>query len=221
MSSYATQDAIWLKTHALCLNLVVASLGLYHFSRKGFLNIKFIIPFIITSIPFAYLGAYIPIIDWLFEVLLSVTLLWAAVRLLINVNKVKSNSNYLPKYGVCACYGAGLGFLSGLVGVGGGIFLSPIMILKGWVSTKETAASSALFIFVNSIAGLAGLFNSHKAYVNDSLLIQFIFSVLIGGLIGTRFGADHASNLTIRQLLSLVLVMAALRRIFSFFGLWV
>ena len=117
LSSYATQDAIWLKTHALCLNLVVASLGLYHFSRKGFLNIKFIIPFIITSIPFAYLGAYIPIIDWLFEVLLSVTLLWAAVRLLINVNKVKSNSNYLPKYGVCACYGAGLGFLSGLVAV--------------------------------------------------------------------------------------------------------
>ena len=79
LSIFASHGAVWLKPHALCLNLVVASIGLYHYGRRGFFSMKLIQPFILTSIPFAYVGAYLPIIDWLFDTVLSITLLWACL----------------------------------------------------------------------------------------------------------------------------------------------
>ena len=87
LSIFAFNGAVWLKPHALCLNLVVVTIGLYHYGRLGYFNIKLIIPFVMTSIPFAYLGAYLPIIDWLFDTLLSLTLLWAAWRLMMSIKK--------------------------------------------------------------------------------------------------------------------------------------
>ena len=219
LSIFASQGAIWLKPHALCLNLVVASIGLYHYGRRGFFSMKLIQPFILTSIPFAYLGAYLPIIDWLFDTVLSFTLLWAAWRLVKAAN-IDSNIYNPPSYILSLTVGAGLGFVSGLVGVGGGIFLSPLLILKRWASTKATAAVSALFIIVNSIAALAGAFSSDQAQLDSDLIIQFSIAVLIGGFMGTRFGANHASDQMIRRLLAVVLVVAAVRTVFDLVGLW-
>ena len=219
LSIFASHGAIWLKPHALCLNLVVASLGLYHYGRQGYFNIKLILPFVLTSIPFAYLGAYLPIIDWLFDSLLSFTLLWAAWRLMMSV---KNESEVLnpPSTSVSLATGAGLGFLSGLVGVGGGIFLSPLLILKRWASAKQTAAVSAFFILVNSVAGIAGALMSDQAKIDGDLLIQFAAAVLIGGFLGTRLGANHASDQMIRRLLVVVLVVAAVRQLLGLVGLW-
>ena len=219
LSIFASHGAVWLKPHALCLNLVVASIGLYHYSRQGFFNMKLIQPFILTSIPFAYVGAYLPIIDWLFDTALSLTLLWAAWRLVMSAN-TDGNIYDPPLPSVSLAIGAGLGLVSGLVGIGGGIFLSPLLILKRWASPKETAAVSAFFILVNSIAGLAGAFSSGQAQLDSDLIIQFSIAVLIGGFMGTRFGANHASDQTIRRLLAVVLVAAAVRRVLGLMGLW-
>ena len=219
LSIFASQGAIWLKPHALCLNLVVASIGLYHYSRRGFFSMKLIQPFILMSIPFAFVGAYLPIIDWLFDIILSFTLLWAAWRLVMAVN-IDGNIYKPPSHGVSLAVGACLGFVSGLVGIGGGIFLSPLLILKGWASTKATAAVSALFIIVNSIAALAGVFSSGQAQLDSDLIIQFSIAVLIGGFMGTRFGANHASDHMIRRLLAVVLVVAAVRTVLDIVGLW-
>ena len=180
---------------------------------------KLIQPFILTSIPFAYVGAYLPIIDWLFDTVLSITLLWAAWRLVMAAS-IDSNIYNPPSYSLSLAVGAGLGFVSGLVGVGGGIFLSPLLILKQWASTKATAAVSAFFIIVNSIAALAGAFSSGQAQLDSDLIIQFSIAVLIGGFMGTRFGANHASDQMIRRLLAVVLVVAAVRTVFDLVDLW-
>ena len=172
-----------------------------------------------ASIPFAFVGAYLPIIDWLFDIVLSFTLLWAAWRLVMAAN-IDDNIYNPPSFSVSLAIGAGLGFVSGLVGVGGGIFLSPLLILKRWASTKATAAVSALFIIVNSIAALAGAFSSGQAQLDSDLIIQFSIAVLIGGFMGTRFGANHASDQMIRRLLAVVLVVAAVRTVFDLLGLW-
>lgn len=219
LSIFASHGAIWLKPHALGLNLVVVMLGLYHYGRQGYLNLKLILPFVLTSIPFSYLGAYLPIIDWLFDTLLSITLLWAAWRLMTLLNSTDQIIKQ-PSFFIGMGIGAGLGFFSGLVGVGGGIFLSPILILKGWATVKETAAASGFFILVNSLAALAGTFFSGQAELNGDLMIQFTAAVLIGGFLGTRFGANHASDQIIRHLLVVVLVLASLRRVLGLVGLW-
>ena len=219
LSIFASYGAVWLKPHALCLNLVVASIGLYHYSRRGFFSMILIQPFLLGSIPFAYLGAYLLIIDWLFETVLSFTLLWAAWRLVMAAN-IDSNIYNPPSFSVSLAIGAGLGFVSGLVGVGGGIFLSPLLILKRWASTKATAAVSSFFIIVNSIAALIGAFSSGQAQLDSDLIIQFSIAVLIGGFMGTRFGANHASDQMIRRLLAVVLVVAAVRTVFDLLGLW-
>jgi hypothetical protein len=219
LSIFAFHGAIWLKPHALCLNLVVASMGLYYYGRQGFFSMKLILPFILTSIPFAYVGGYLPIIDWLFDIALTLTLLWAALRLVMTSN-TDGNIYNPPSLRISLAIGAGLGFVSGLVGVGGGIFLSPLLALNRWASPKATAAVSAFFIIVNSIAGLAGAFSSGQAELDSDLIIQFSIAVLIGGFMGTRFGANHASDQTIRRLLAVVLVAAAVRRVLGLMGLW-
>jgi uncharacterized membrane protein YfcA len=219
LSIFASHGAIWLKPHALCLNIVVASMGLYYYGRQGFFSMKLILPFVLTSIPFAYFGAYLPIVDWLFDTALSLTLLWAAWRLVMAAN-VDSDIYDPPSPSVSLAIGAGLGLVSGLVGIGGGIFLSPLLILKRWASPKATAAVSAFFILVNSIAGLAGAFSSGQARLDSDLIIQFALAVLIGGFMGTRFGANHASDQMIRRLLAVVLVVAVVRRVLGLVGLW-
>ncbi len=219
LSAFAAEGAVWLKPHALALNIVVVLLGLYHYGRQGHLNLSLILPFTLTSVPFSYLGAYLPIVDWLFDTLLSLTLLWAAWRLMTTLDSTNETSKP-PATVVALGTGAVLGFVSGLVGVGGGIFLSPLLILQGWASAKETAAASAFFILVNSVAGLGGAFASGQAQLDGDLMIQFTAAVLIGGFLGTRLGANHASDQTIRRLLVVVLIVAALRRVVGVVGLW-
>ena len=219
LSVFADQGALWLKAHALTLNLIVVIFGLYHYGRRGYLNLKLILPFALTSVPFSYLGAFLPVIDLVFDTLLSLTLAIASVRLIFSFNDMRPVSGPPPLM-ISLISGAGIGLVSGLVGVGGGIFLSPLFVLKGWATNKETAAACALFILFNSIAGLAGTFFSGQAMLETDLMIQFISVVMIGGFLGTRIGANYASDQTIRYLLSIVLIVASLRRVLGLVGLW-
>jgi uncharacterized membrane protein YfcA len=111
--------------------------------------------------------------------------------------------------------GGTIGFASGIIGVGGGIFLSPVLLLKKWATPKGAAATSALFIWVNSLAGLGGATLSGQLVLDIETLLPFIVSVLIGGFIGSRYGADVAPQNVIRRMLVVVLLFAAAKRVFE------
>ena len=121
----------------------------------------------------------------------------------------------VPEWNVAAPVGGTIGFASGIIGVGGGIFLSPVLLLKKWATPKGAAATSALFIWVNSLAGLGGATLSGQLVLDIETLLPFIVSVLIGGFIGSRYGADVAPQNVIRRMLVVVLLFAAAKRVFE------
>ena len=211
LSSYGLMSHIWLKQHVWIMNLVVAAIAFYHYNKAGFHLPRLTIPFIIASIPTAFLGGYVSINPELYDILLSITLLWAAYKVVnyIEISNVKLNT---PRKYEPYLWGGGIGFFSGLIGVGGGIFLSPIILLKRWATVKSAAATAAVFIFVNSLAGLVGMGMSNQLNLDVGLLANFVIAITIGGFIGSLYGAKHADNKRVRDLLAVVLVIAAAKR---------
>ena len=122
-----------------------------------------------------------------------------------------------PEWNIAAPVGGSIGFVSGIIGVGGGIFLSPVLLLKKWATPKGAAATSALFIWVNSLAGLSGAALSDQLTLELGVLVPFVGAVLIGGFIGSRYGAEIAPQQMVRKLLVIVLVVAAVRRVVELF----
>jgi hypothetical protein len=213
LTVYGSMDSAWLKQHVWCLNLVVAAIAFYYYNKAGFHVFRLTFPFIVSSIPCAMIGGYLEINGSIYDVLLSITLVWAAYRLFsIKENGVGDDVN-LPSFSIALPLGGIIGFISGVVGVGGGIFLSPILLLKKWGSAKIVAATSALFIWVNSMSGIVGAGLSGQLIVEFEVVIPFAFSVLVGGIIGSRYGSKIASQLTIRRLLVVVLIIAAVKKI--------
>lgn len=215
LSLFAVAPAM-MSTTALVLNVLVAGLSLFSYSRAGHLSLKLSWPFMVLSIPAAILGGAIHISDRTYFLLLAGALLFAAVRLAIRQSDPgtgAATSN--PVLAVSLPVGAGIGLLSGIVGVGGGIFLSPIMILKKWADTKQTAAVSALFIVVNSIAGLGGRFL--RGGLEFGPMLPFLLAAFLGGLAGSYAGANKFSGLTLRRLLAFVLLIAAGKLILTYY----
>lgn len=200
-----------MKPGALILNLLVSGIGAINFWRAGHLRLSLIWPFILTSIPFSYIGAKIHISPETYSLALAATLLFAGIRLSMATSVQSTNVNFsqrpLPSFPATTVIGAVIGFISGMVGVGGGIFLSPIFILMKWATPKETAAVSALFIWLNSAAGLAGHFESAVKFPPGLLL--WIIAAGLGGILGSFFGAKRFSGTTLRRLLAVVLLVAA------------
>ena len=149
LTIYGEYDSSWLKQHAWCLNLVVASIAFYHYRKAGFHVPKLTLPFILASIPFAIIGGYMKVDGAIYDTLLSITLILAAYKLF----QTKENNNeedvIVPNYSTAIPVGGGIGLMSGFIGVGGGIFLSPIILLKKWATPKTAAATSSLFILLN------------------------------------------------------------------------
>tara|TARA_B100001287_G_scaffold122585_1_gene103368 strand:- start:460 stop:1245 length:786 start_codon:yes stop_codon:yes gene_type:complete len=211
LSSYGLMSHIWLKQHVWIMNLVVASIAFYHYNKAGFHLPRLTIPFIIASIPTAFLGGYVSIDPELYDILLSITLLWAAYKV-VNYTEISNAKLNTPRKYEPYLWGGGIGFFSGLIGVGGGIFLSPIILLKRWATVKSAAATAAVFIFVNSLAGLVGMGMSNQLNLDVGLLANFVIAITIGGFIGSLYGAKHADNKRVRDLLAVVLVIAAAKR---------
>ena len=211
LSSYGLMSHIWLKQHVWIMNLVVASIAFYHYNKAGFHLPRLTIPFIIASIPTAFLGGYVSINPELYDILLSITLLWAAYKV-VNYTEISNAKLNTPRKYEPYLWGGGIGFFSGLIGVGGGIFLSPIILLKRWATVKSAAATAAVFIFVNSLAGLVGMGMSNQLNLDVGLLANFVIAITIGGFIGSLYGAKHADNKRVRDLLAVVLVIAAAKR---------
>tara|TARA_B100000767_G_scaffold21017_1_gene18930 strand:- start:2554 stop:3339 length:786 start_codon:yes stop_codon:yes gene_type:complete len=216
LSSYGAMSSIWLKQHVWVMNVVVASIAFFHYNKSGHHNIKLTIPFILASIPMALIGGMLAIDGNMYDLLLSITLVWASYKI-INFSSHKISNNALPNTFEPYFWGGGIGFLSGLIGIGGGIFLSPILLLKGWANVKTAAATAALFIVVNSISGLAGTAISGNLDLDFSLLGLFLITIALGGYVGSKYGAKHASNSVVRKLLAIVLIFAATKRIIELF----
>ncbi|MED6298187.1 MAG: sulfite exporter TauE/SafE family protein [Candidatus Thermoplasmatota archaeon] len=216
LTTYGSMESAWLKQHAWCLNLIVAAIAFYHFHRAGHHVPKLTVSFIVASIPMAMVGGYLAVDGAVYDLLLSICLLAAAWRLFTtNVSDVEVNSE--PSWGIAAPVGGTIGFASGIIGVGGGIFLSPVLLLKKWATPKGAAATSALFIWVNSLAGLGGATLSGQLVLEWGVLLPFVAAVLVGGFIGSRYGAGIAPHQMIRKLLVVVLVVAAARRVLELF----
>lgn len=192
---------------ALICNLIVVSGGSLLFVKSGHFRKNLFWPFACTSVPFAFLGGIIPISEEVFYILLGLTLLFAGGRILLKRQRGPADYEGKPlSFKKGAVVGAGIGFLSGLVGIGGGIFLSPLLLNLRWGNSKNIAATASLFILFNSIAGLLGQLT--KANVNVSLMSYWplFLAVFCGGQIGSRLGAKRLSPLWVSSITALLVI---------------
>lgn len=196
---------------ALICNLIVASSAFYFYFRAGHFSIKKILPFIITSIPFAYWGGTLQIGKETFLLLLGLSLLAASLRLFLT--DAAAGNRYEPSrktlWLVGSLLGMVLGFLSGLVGIGGGIFLSPLLMLLGWAHSKQAAACASFFILVNSLSGLLG--HLTKSPPDTALLIPLSLAVLAGGQIGSRLGSHLLPKKAVQTVTAALILFVAAR----------
>ena len=197
---------------ALALNILVATIGTYKFYRAGNFSWRVFLPFAIGSVPFAYIGGGLALPIQIYKPIVGLVLLYSAVRLFQTTRINDSVAEFIPApVWIGVSTGIAIGLLSGLTGVGGGIFLSPLIVLMNWADARHTAGVSAAFILVNSIAGLLGNFSSVGSLPASLPLLAV--SVAIGGYLGAEYGRKRFSNVTIKRLLAVVLVIGGLKMI--------
>lgn len=204
MSVFGFSVAV-MKPTALVLNILVSGLSFYFYFRQKEFDWKLFYPFAITSVPFSFLGGMITIETHWYKIFLGTVLLFAVARLLGLFGKNQNHSEPV-NLKLALLIGAVIGFLSGLIGIGGGIILSPVLLLLGWATMKQTAAVSALFILVNSISGLFG-FASQGGILPESAF-GFIGVVLVGGMLGGYYGSKKMNTNALRNVLAFVLLIA-------------
>lgn len=194
---------------ALVLNLFVASIGTYQFWRSGYFSWRVFWPFAVASIPGAFAGGMISLPTSTYKIVLGIVLALAAIRLAWKFNAAGQVKP--PPVWAAILIGATIGVVSGLVGIGGGVLLTPILLLSNWSETKTAAGVSALFILVNSVAGLIG--NYSQVSVLPITALSWVAAAVIGGIIGSRIGARKLSSLALRRVLAVVLFFAAFKLI--------
>ena len=204
---------IMMKQSALVMNLAVSLFSFIGFYRAGFFRLKLFIPFAIASVPMAFLGGTMTLSDAVYKKILALCILISIIRLLYQFEENKEPNREVPLWaGVLS--GGTIGILSGMLGIGGGIILSPLMLLMRWSKLKETAAVSALFIFVNSLSGLYGQIQKGGFNLTPDLQAAVIATV-IGGLLGSYFGSQKFNSKTLKYLLALGLTIAGLKLLFT------
>jgi uncharacterized membrane protein YfcA len=198
-----------IKPTALVLNICIASFTSWRFIKKGFFDLKVLTPIAIGAIPFAFLGGYINAPSHVYKAIVGVILIVSAISLLTKTSERIDSNVHQPKFLMAVASGAAIGFLAGLTGTGGGIFLSPLILFLGWSSTRKTSGIAALFILLNSLFGLAGNYASVKNL--PSQLPLFVIATIIGAVIGTTLGIKFYSANAIKKALALVLLIAGLK----------
>ncbi len=201
-----------MKPTALTLNIIVALIGTVRFYRAGFFSWRTFWPFAVASIPASFIGGGLTLPISIYKSIVGVVLLYSAVRLFFTAETADQKKTTRVPILLALVLGAAIGLLSGLTGVGGGIFLSPVLLLMHWAhwaETKETSGVSVAFILVNSIAGLAG----HASAITfiPPAIVYWAPAALIGGWIGTELGTRVLPVSNIRKWLSVVLALAGLK----------
>ena len=194
---------------ALALNLVVAGLAAVSFARGGQSNFRLLAAFAVTAVPAAFVGGLIQPPPDLYRPLVGIVLIAAALRLFWQPERLAVRAVKPPSLAISLPAGAALGLLAGLTGTGGGIFLSPLIILFGWEEPRRTSGVAAAFIFLNSAAGLAGNFAGFQALPRE--LPIFVAAVAAGALLGIWGGVSRLPRERLLQALGLVLVVAGLK----------
>jgi uncharacterized protein len=225
LSLFAVSMTAMRSTSLMC-NIIVVAGGTYIFWQNGFFNFKKMLPLVLASVPMAFVGGMTPIKERTFFLLLGSCLVVAAVLMLLQNVILKKrgtpqyktdfeeknallgdkNTHFSPIKN--ALIGGFIGLLSGVVGIGGGIFLSPILNLSRWDTPKNVAATASFFILVNSISGLAGQFWQHKFAADWSLSLPLLLAVFVGGQVGSRFSALKINALRVRQVTAVLVFYA-------------
>lgn len=199
---------------ALVMNIAVASISLFKFARANGFNWRLFLPFAITAVPLAFVGGRIQLPVIWFGILVGCVLLFSAMRLFLETLRSKAVPRVIkgpPPIVLALVLGAVIGLLSGLVGVGGGIFLSPLLVLAGWATVRDSAAPTAAFVLVNSISGLLGLLSRQPEL--PAALPYWVAAVIVGGFIGASLGSRRLGNDALRQALAAVLLIAGAKMI--------
>lgn len=208
MALFALEPVV-MRSSALTLNLFVAGISFFTYYKAGYFKPALWWPFAVTSVPFAFLGGLLQIDTHIYRIILGIFLLFAIFRIVfkpaepVNIRKINIPAALIT--------GAVLGFFSGMIGIGGGIILSPLILLMRWGNVKETAAASALFILVNSAAGLGGLASQGIRYVPEIPVL--VIAGIAGGFLGARLGSTKVNFVQLRYLLSFVLLLASIKLI--------
>ena len=200
-----------IKPSALALNILVASIGSWQFWRAGHFSWKLFWPFALLSFPLAFLGGYLNLPAQVFKIVIGIVLLFSAVGFLMP--QIVEEKATEPSKPIAVGVGAGLGLLSGLTGTGGGIFLTPFLLLMRWATTKNAAAVSAVFILLNSTSGLLGNLSATKNI--PSFILPLGVAVVIGGALGSYLGSKKLAPLAIKRLLAVVLIIAGFKLILT------
>lgn len=220
LTIYASEDPLWLKQHAWSLNLVVAGIAFFMYRKNEYFNYKIAFPLIIASLPAAFFGGYLKVDNQIYDTLLSLTLMFAAWKLYSVKTPIDDGLiAHIPEKKWLFLMGVIIGLLSGIIGVGGGIFLSPLLLLFKWSDVKTTAGISALFIWVNSASGLVGSSLSGEFVLDFDIFLPFTLAVVTGGLIGSKLGAERFNQNVVKYLLVTVLIIASVRQIIGLLGL--
>jgi uncharacterized membrane protein YfcA len=200
-----------MKPTALALNILVALVTSVRFYQAGYFSWRLFWPFALASIPLAYIGGGLTVHATIYKMLVGIALLFSAAYLILRNRAVPEEGVIAdpPGIAVSLTTGAVIGFISGLTGVGGGIFLSPVLIMLNWAGLRKTSAVAAVFILVNSLSGLAGYFHQGGA-LPDHLALWSV-AVVSGGLIGSTLGATRLNSPVLRMLLGGVLLMSGLK----------
>jgi uncharacterized membrane protein YfcA len=209
MALFAVPPAVMRPT-ALVLNILAASFATYRYARVGYFRWRTVWPFLAGSVPFAFIGGGFQLPGEYYRPIVGCVLLLAGLRLLWRPNIVAQLSLSDPPIWLGVLLGIGVGFLSGLTGTGGGIFLSPVIVFMGWSDLRRASGCAAVFILANSIAGLLGNFAAVRSLPPE--LPIYAVAVFLGALIGTAFGTKFAVTY-IQRALGLVLLIAGAKLI--------
>jgi len=201
-----------MKPTALLLNLFVSLIAFIQFYRGNHFRWKIFWPLALASIPMAFIGGMLTIDASIYKKILGIFLLIPVARFLFFANTPASEIKK-SNLALSLLIGAGIGFISGLIGIGGGIILSPILLFLKWTDQKQTAAISALFIFANSLSGLAGQFT--KGIEFNSNMLLYVLIAFAGGMLGAYFGALRFKQTILKNVLAVVLLLAAFKLLFT------
>ncbi|APG64671.1 hypothetical protein LPB136_04525 [Tenacibaculum todarodis] len=206
-----------IRSTALLCNIVVVLGNVFLFQKEKLFNWKKVIPLVLWSVPLAFVGGFLQIKQTFFFILLGFTLLFAAITMWIS-KRIISSEEKQTKISTTknASFGGIIGFISGMVGIGGGIFLAPLLHLTNWDSPKKIAATASFFILVNSIAGLAGQYTNPDFIIDWNLTSILIVTVLVGGQIGNRMSNKLFTPIQLKKATAILIAFVSIRILWKY-----
>ena len=206
-----------IRATALLCNIVVVSGNVFFFIQQKKLNFQKIIPVVLFSVPLAYIGGKLKISQQFFFILLGVTLLFAAITMWISKRIISSDEKHNTSKPIrSGLFGGTIGFISGMVGIGGGIFLAPLLHLTNWDTPKKIAATASVFILVNSLAGLLGQYSNPDFIIDWNLTSILLVTVFIGGQIGSRMSNTYFTPIQLKKATAILIAFVSVRILWKY-----